>query len=334
MSGTTLCPHCATRFKIALTQLQAHQGMVRCGHCLQAFDARLSFVPSEPDPQLELPIAEMSADSPAAAMPSLAITAQAAAICPTATICHPQPDVPDKNDSATTPDSVAMTRLVPSETISYPNSTVTQDVKETLDFSLAQDATPTRRHTPIKTHKPATIIKFGNEDKAEERHQNNPPRKWVGWLSVLMLLILLCAQAVYFFRVEIAAHWPNLKPTLSSYSDLLGATVALPHNETLMSIESSDLEADVNQENRITLNALLRNRANYTQAFPNLELTLNNDHDQPLARRTFKPSDYLPPEEKESVGLLANHELMVKLPLDTADLKPSGYRLVLFYSAN
>ncbi len=48
MDGTTLCPHCDTRFKVAYTQLDAHQGMVRCGHCREVFDARINFISDEP----------------------------------------------------------------------------------------------------------------------------------------------------------------------------------------------------------------------------------------------------------------------------------------------
>lgn len=98
-----------------------------------------------------------------------------------------------------------------------------------------------------------------------------------------------------------------------------------------MSIESSDLEADPAQTNVITLNALLRNRAPYTKAYPNLELTLTDAQDKTLARTTFRPVEYLKPNEDEKQGLAANHDLSVKLSIDTTDLKPSGYRLFLFY---
>ena len=106
----------------------------------------------------------------------------------------------------------------------------------------------------------------------------------------------------------------------------------LPQNTDLISIESSDLEADPAHENQITMHALLRNRAAYAQAFPNLELTLNDNEDKPLARRTFRPADYLPPQESMQAGLLPNHELSIKLHLNTASLKPFGYRLAFFYS--
>ena len=108
-------------------------------------------------------------------------------------------------------------------------------------------------------------------------------------------------------------------------------TNQLQKNAYLMSIESSDLEADPIHANHITLNAQLLNRAPYPQAFPNLELTLNDTQNKPLERRTFKPKDYLPPQESEQTGLSPNRVLSIKLDLNTADLRPTGYRLELLY---
>jgi predicted Zn finger-like uncharacterized protein len=72
VSGTTLCPHCLTRFRIADEQLEMHNGMVRCGHCREAFDARADFIADEPDPQLDLPIL----DEPVAPATASAIAEQ------------------------------------------------------------------------------------------------------------------------------------------------------------------------------------------------------------------------------------------------------------------
>lgn len=294
--------------------------MVRCGHCLQAFDARLSFIPSEPDPQLELPIAEPAQPS-TVALPD----AVPQRLIPTETLCYPIKELTPQDAAvvdtpAAPPASEYIANPVPQAVISARD----------LDFSQALTAPATSKAVP-RVITPVIDPSHNQESETSQDAASAKPRTWLWIVSALLLLVTLSAQAIYFFRVDIAAHYPNLKPMLQSYSGLLGASVPLPHNEELMSIESSDLEADPNQENHITLDALLRNRASYAQAYPSLELTLNDDHDQPLARRTFKPSDYLPPVEQEATGLLANHELMVKLPLDTADLKPSGYRLVLFY---
>ncbi len=79
------------------------------------------------------------------------------------------------------------------------------------------------------------------------------------------------------------------------------------------------------------MHALIHNRAPYAQAYPSLELTLTDLQDQAVARRVFRPADYLKKGEDEKLGLPANRDLDIKLRLDTTDLKPSGYRLFLFY---
>jgi hypothetical protein len=143
--------------------------------------------------------------------------------------------------------------------------------------------------------------------------------------------MLLVAQSAYFFRISLAEHLPAIKPALVEYCHMLGCSVPLPKKAELMSIESSSLDADPEHENQITLNALLRNRASYTLAFPALALTLNDNQDKPLARRLFQPTEYLPADENEKTGFPGNHEINIKLPLHTGDLRPVGYRLEFFY---
>jgi predicted Zn finger-like uncharacterized protein len=254
MQGTTVCPHCNTRFKITKVQLEAHHGMVRCGNCLQAFDTLPSFAPDQLDLPLELPIL----------------------------------GTPD-----TTPDS-KLAVLKP--------------------MTLAEQVAVVRDEG-------------GNELQTVSR-------SWPWTVAALLLLLILLAQLAYFFRVDIAARLPALKPVLVDYCRILKCSVPLPQHADLINIESSAIEADPANENRITLNTLLRNRASYAQAFPNLELTLDSTLDQPLARRIFRPADYLPHTENESSGLLPNHELGIKLHLNTTNIKPSGYRLVLLYSGS
>lgn len=161
-----------------------------------------------------------------------------------------------------------------------------------------------------------------------------PKKKGPGWpwaIAGFLLLLLLLAQVTYFFRVELAARLPGLKPALVTYCGLLDCQVTLPRDANLMSIDSSDLEADPDHANAITLTAVLRNHASYTQAYPDLELTLNDLNDKPVARRTFRPAEYLQKGSDEQQGLAGGRELNIELHLDTADLKPSGYRLLLFY---
>lgn len=150
-------------------------------------------------------------------------------------------------------------------------------------------------------------------------------------IAALLMTLTLVAQAAYFYRVELAARLPGLKPLLTQYCELLGCTIELPQQAELMSIESSELESDRVQSNLVTLHALLRNRAPYVQAYPHLELTLTDMQDAAVARRVFGPADYLKNRDEIQKGLAANRELVSALRIDTTDLKPAGYRLFLFY---
>ena len=325
MNGTTLCPHCDTRFKIVETQLEAHQGMVRCGHCLQAFDARPGFIPDQPSPQLELPILNEPApphklaDEPPAVLAAL--------------------DEAAASSITTAPDADAFAHeAINMDDVVSNKSELDAARYGMLDYvemaAAAQNGMPPGVPLPPETEssQPMTLAEqvaiVQDEDDSEYRPER---RTWPWAMAVLLLLLVSIAQAAYFFRVDLAARLPGLKPALVSYCQLLKCTVPLPQNTDLMSIESSNLEADPAHENQIVLNALLRNRAPYSQAFPNLELTLNDTRDNALARRVFRPADYLPPLESETIGLLSQHEISVRLHLETTDLRPTGYRLALLY---
>ena len=325
MDGTTLCPHCDTRFKIAEAQLEAHRGMVRCGHCLQAFDAHPGFIPDQPSPQLELPILNEPAPLPKLAdePPAVLAALEKAA----ASSMPPAPDADAFEHEAINMDDVVSNRSEPDAarygTLDYVEMAAAAQNGMSPDVPLPPE---TESSQPMTLAEQVAIVQ--DEDDSEYRPER---RTWPWAIAALLLLLVLIAQAAYFFRVDLAARLPGLKPVLVSYCQLLKCTVPLPQNTDLMSIESSNLEADLAHENLIVLNVLLRNRAPYAQAFPNLELTLNDTQGNALARRVFRTADYLPPLESETLGLLPQHEISVRLHLETTDLRPTGYRLALLY---
>jgi len=147
----------------------------------------------------------------------------------------------------------------------------------------------------------------------------------------LLLALILTLQAGYFFRVELVARAPGLKPAMEKICELLKCTITLPQKIDLITIESSELEADPTLANIITLHALLRSRAPYAMTYPNIELTLTDTQDNAVARRSFNPAEYLSSKEAEARGFPANRESTINLHINTTDLKPAGYRLFLFY---
>src|SRR5688500_8389060 len=49
MSLLTRCPRCRTLFRVTPPQLQARSGTVRCGRCMNAFDAYQARAPEQPN---------------------------------------------------------------------------------------------------------------------------------------------------------------------------------------------------------------------------------------------------------------------------------------------
>jgi len=316
----------------------AFHGMVRCGNCLQAFDARYSFVPEEPDPQLALPIPDKDDDS--IESPDSVPPTAASQDLPLEETIEPEQMVSEQLESVALAEEVDATKLHPSEEIIEPEEIVlTEQISGEAASSSEVDPTVAQ---PIATYSEELI--YPSETFSERVAvvlENEPewissppasPRIWPWALANLLLLTVLLAQVAYFFRAHLVDYQPELRPMLLKYCEFLDCDVPLPKVLRLMSIESSDMEADLDENKPIILSALLRNRATFTQAFPDLELTLNDFDNKPLARRIFKPADYLPPVENVETGLLPNHEIEVRLPLKTIDLEPNGYRLALSYS--
>jgi hypothetical protein len=111
----------------------------------------------------------------------------------------------------------------------------------------------------------------------------------------------------------------------------LGCELPLPRRIDLMSIEASDLQADTNNSSVMVLSATLKNRAIFSQQYPLLELTLTDAQDQPLVRRVLAPQDYLGRAASTEAGFGANTEIAIKVFIESAQIKATGYRLYLFY---
>lgn len=157
------------------------------------------------------------------------------------------------------------------------------------------------------------------------------PTRWPFVLVALLLVLALAGQVVFHFRSEIATTLPSLRPWLVSASQALGRDLPLLRHVELISIEVSDLQNDPAHGNLLVLNATLRNRAAYGQAYPSLELSLTDTQDTAIARRVFSPAEYLPAKTPADQPFAANSDLAVRLWIEARDIAAAGYRLYVFY---
>jgi predicted Zn finger-like uncharacterized protein len=145
----------------------------------------------------------------------------------------------------------------------------------------------------------------------------------------LLLVMLLLVQGMTTFRNQLAAFVPALKPTLVSMCSAFGCRVALPAQIDALAIEQGELQTLA--ENTFSYASVLRNQSAAAQAWPSIELTLNDTVDKPVLRRVFGPHDYLPAGVDTARGFTAHSEQSVKLYFELAQVKASGYHIAVFY---
>lgn len=310
----TTCPACRTRFRVTPEQLAAHRGDVRCGRCAKVFNAH-AYLEHEPE-ALEPEVLEPEAFEPEDELDAQVEDFTAEETIPPAVEEGP-PAGEEPEPSLAEPVDEALIEAVepePEEPFPAVAEPVATEAGETAVEAESAPVPPIEAISPV-----------------EEEEVEVPKKKrsffWLWLAGTILLLVGLGVQGLYGFRTELASRYPDFKPFLQH---LCGCTIRLPANPDMLSIETSNLEADPNQANLVVLNAILRNRAKVAQEYPLLELTLTDTQDRMIARRIFPPTEYAKNTDLKR-GMPPNEEVTVKLHLDLGDLKAAGYRVFLFY---
>jgi len=334
MTAITRCPSCGTAFRVRPHQLEARDGRVRCGRCSVVFDARESLAEhldvGEPDAAgaRRTPIFDPSAD----AMPEPTRE-------PAAERALGRPGVP-LADAGSIP--LADRGSIPladrgSIPLADRGSVPLADRGSVPLADRGSIPLADRASVPLPDEE-----RYDDEleysDAEGDEYRFGPQRKrrarvrTVLWgLASLVLLLALAGQIAYVFRSDIAARDPDARRLLLRACERLGCEVPLPGHADLVTIEVSEMHPEPEMPGILALSAVLRNRADFAQRQPWIELTLTDARDRALARRVLAPRDYLGERVEFEQGLAAGQEQSLRLLLDTAGIQPTGYRLLLYY---
>ena len=105
----------------------------------------------------------------------------------------------------------------------------------------------------------------------------------------------------------------------------------LPRQIDALSIEASELQADPVRPDVVQVTAIVRNRGSTVLAYPTLEITFTDTLERPVARRSLDAAEYLAQKPGKEDGIAAAGEAIAKAAIETTGLRPSGYRLRLYY---
>ncbi|MFA9216746.1 MAG: DUF3426 domain-containing protein [Sphingomonadaceae bacterium] len=148
-------------------------------------------------------------------------------------------------------------------------------------------------------------------------------------IGSVLLVGALGAQVITTFRNPLAAYVPALKQPLTEVCALLGCRIELPTQIDYVTIEQGELQTLT--ETTFSFTTLLRNQGTTAQAWPHIELVLDDASDKTILRRVFSPRDYLPANTALVQGFAPHTEQSVKLYFELGQLKASGYHIAVFY---
>ena len=345
MNYRTTCSHCASVFRLGSDQLEAAQGWVQCSVCGTAFDAELSLLMEDGSP---LPVIE---PEPVELPPVLEIVPPPEAASYEAT-AESQRETESETEFANaeinddgaraTPQGIIQREApldLPSIILIDPDASESDDPGP-LPHIQAPAYAPNpygpryvsqQAPSAPSSVSPTTHVEYANllAGTARIPETQRRTKTWIWVVSSLLLLSILLAQATYFLRDTLVSQLPQTRPVFEQACATLGCTLSLPKNLALLQIIGSDLQTEAN--GRLKLALTLGNRANHVQAWPVLILTLTDQRNRPLARRSFAPSEYLGDTQRIAAGIQARSEQALNLPLNVRDLAPMGFDLKLTY---
>lgn len=165
-----------------------------------------------------------------------------------------------------------------------------------------------------------------------EREQRHGRRKKIAMtLASLLLLPLAAAQLAYALRVPLAANLPASKPALTTMCQMLGCDIPLPAQIDQIIIESNEMLEQSPGLHVYSLTVQLHNQSGVTQAWPQLELVLNDKKDKALLQKTFTPAEYLDHPADAGKGFAPGSVQNIKLYFNLPKLNAAGYHVGVFY---
>lgn len=339
MSLVTRCPKCQSDFVVKLEQLQALDGLVRCGACAHIFDGFATL-------QSQLPTLTQRSGAGPVGGATAAARSPAVSATPTSTpslSSAPAPTV--LRHRAERAESRAFSESVPHSERVEPESP-----KPTQRFSffaqpVEQEQEQERKQEQERSD--AMIVgesRLRGEGPSVGRTQpeflvdevDTPRLKLLLWgLGSALALALLVVQLAYVFRNDLASLLPTSRPALESLCAKLSCEVSLRRNLERISVSviAFERQAAATQESKsveMSLKFSLRNRFNQPQPWPYLALELTDASGTVVLRKRLSPSEYLPATLVDK-PFAASQEVSLMLPVTVTGLQINGYSLKPFF---
>lgn len=184
---------------------------------------------------------------------------------------------------------------------------------ESLEDDPAEDAaaaSSTGKKSAKKAAKPA-------KKKAKPRKQGRSALASLFYLLMIPVLIAgLAVQYAFFQGHQLTSYYPQTKPYVEQLCHYLPCEK--PVKRDLSKIETLEREMRMHPDmyKAMYMSAIIINKAEFTQPFPGLVLSIFDRQGKVVARRTFEPFQYLADENLDiKAGMAPKKMVYVKLEI-------------------
>ena len=159
------------------------------------------------------------------------------------------------------------------------------------------------------------------EELQENRSETTGGTSRILWVFVISgLFIVLLGQFAYLKREELAKY-PAMIPVMEAGCAVIGMMMdcEVPEVRDVQAIVivERNVVSHPNAKNALLINSIIKNDAKFDQKYPDLVLTFSNISQEVLARRTFKPEEYLSKSVDIQKGMKAG--VPIKIMLEIVD---------------
>ena len=297
----TCCPGCRTWFRVTEAQLGAARAWVRCGQCLESFDASTRLW-SEPD-EASAPVpwrtdrapAEMAAlpepeSDPVSGPPYEEVSQES---------FDPLPDA--LGESSLEGGALGDDRVLPS--VSLGEVGIDVDFDSDLPGPMVGDVRrvsteePQERPGPDRIHEGriAARRRRSREQAILNRIEGLDVRRGRRWAanSCIALLLLLVFQYAWFKAGDLAATFPSVAPALDEFCAVTGCETNRRSSEEGIRVVSRTVRPHGEYTSALSVKATLENRAPEVRPFPVVVFVLYGRDGRAVASRAFEPAEYL-----------------------------------------
>lgn len=161
-----------------------------------------------------------------------------------------------------------------------------------------------------------------------------PSKRWkklktAGWICLALVLLCLPVLQYIHFNFDELAQQANLRPIFGQVCEKVGCQ--LPPQKDISLIKTGNLVVRTHPEEAgaLAIDAVLTNRANYSQPFPVLELLFTDAQGSVIAARAFQPSEYLKGELLGATLMQQRQPVHIALAIQDPGARAVGYALQL-----